>query len=57
MRSENVYEVVGYSVSCPEETCSNGLYRTRELAETARKKLIEEYDGCEFEIYVRYLYG
>ncbi len=57
MEFEKIYEIIGYSVSCPEETCSNGLYRTRELAETAMEKLIEEYDGCEFEIYVKYLYG
>lgn len=54
---ENVYEVIGYPLSCPEETFSEGLYRSKESAEIAMQKAIEECDGCEFEIYVKRLYG
>ena len=57
MEFENVYEVIGYPVSCPEETFTEGLYRTRESAEIAMEKAIEEYPLCEFEIEIKRLYG
>jgi hypothetical protein len=58
MKSEKIYEVVGWNaVSCPEETFTEGLYRTRESAEIAMEKAIEEYKGYEFEIEIKRLYG
>lgn len=57
MRYENVYEVEGYPVSCPEETFTEGLYKTQESAEVAMEKAIEEYGNTyEFDINVKQLY-
>jgi hypothetical protein len=50
MEFENVYEVIGYPVSCPEETFSEGLYRTRESSKTAMEKAIEEYPCANLKL-------
>ena len=45
-----LYEVTGYPRSCPSETFSVGIYKTRERALAAMTEAYEDYSRCEFEI-------
>jgi hypothetical protein len=50
-----LYEVTGYPKSCPSETFSEGIYKTREKAELAIEQAYKDYSSCEFEIEEKYL--
>mgnify|MGYP003336106361 FL=1 len=40
-----IYEVIMYNEHCPSESCSMGLYKTRELADACIEKESSNYSG------------
>jgi hypothetical protein len=51
-----LYEVIKIDGHCPSETCSMGLYETREAAEACIEKETPQYsDHMMFEIEEKYL--
>ncbi len=55
---EMMYEVIMIDGHCPSETCSMGLYKTREQAEVGIAKEAPQYsDHMIFEIEEKYVYG
>ena len=51
-----MYEVIMIDGHCPDETCSLGLYKTRELAEACIEKEKPHYrDHMMFEIEEKYI--
>jgi hypothetical protein len=55
---EMMFEVIMIDGHCPNETCSMGLYKTRELAEACIEKEKPNYrDHMMFEIEEKYVRG
>ena len=55
---KTMYEVIMIDGHCPSETCSMGLYETRELAEACIEKEKPNYrDHMMFEIEEKYIRG
>ena len=53
---KTLYEVIKIDGHCPSETCSMGLYETREAAEACIEKETPQYsDHMMFEIEEKYL--
>lgn len=53
---KTLYEVIMIDGHCPSETCSMGLYETKELAEVAiEKEKLNYSDHMIFEIETKYL--
>jgi hypothetical protein len=55
---KTMYEVIMIDGHCPSETCSMGLYETRELAEASIEKEAPQYSAhMMFEIEEKYIVG
>ena len=51
-----IYEVIMYNEHCPSESCSMGLYKTRELADAYIEKESPNYSGhMIFDIEEKYI--